>query len=234
MQAWRDGWYAQLKKQLELTESEEQVMHDASESTAGDYKSAQRVSTLLKRAKPAWDAGADEGLPAFYARYKWEYPWTVEFTAVPKDDDRRKHWKDLPTVTTLMEEMAVPTGEDKSTQQMPDLSTVAGLPENQKLQLLIPQKGQKKKHSQQTDDFDDELMTQNPGANTSSSSAGPAGKQAKKEGWKGDAQWQQWKGTTWKDYTKGDSQAEPQKTGKGKGADDDAQKGKTDHQNKPY
>ena len=61
---------------------------------------------MLRKAKPAWDAQKDEGVPAFMARFKWEYPWEITFCKVEKDDPIRKAWKELPTVEELMEVMA--------------------------------------------------------------------------------------------------------------------------------
>ena len=106
MEEWSRGWHSQLSKQYELTESEDELAKKASEQTAQDYSTASRVTTMLRKAKPAWNAQQDEGVPAFMARYKWEYPWEITFIKVHRDDPLRQAWKALPTVEELMQHMA--------------------------------------------------------------------------------------------------------------------------------
>ena len=115
MKAWSEGWHTQLRKQYELTESEDEMMEKASANTQQNYTEAVRISTLLKRAKPKWDAQKDDGVPNFMARFKWEYPWEITFHRVPKDSPARKAWKDLPTVGELMEAMETPQPAEMET-----------------------------------------------------------------------------------------------------------------------
>ena len=119
MRAWSEGWHSQINKQYEPTESGEELMAKASEDTQKDYAAAHRISTLLKRSKPDWDSQMGKGVPAFMARFKWEYPWEITFSKVQKDDPTRRAWKDLPAVEELVEDMSTDRPADMEPEANP-------------------------------------------------------------------------------------------------------------------
>ena len=103
--AWKDNWYAQLKTQIEYTDTEKQALSQLAQNTAEDYKSCKRLSNFMKRNVPEYNAGEEEGVDNWVARFKWEYPWEVVFVAVDAEDPQRKFYKNIPVVTELMAEM---------------------------------------------------------------------------------------------------------------------------------
>ena len=62
----------------------------------------------MKRNVPEYNAGEDEGIDNWVARFKWEYPWEVMFTAVDAEDPQRMFYKNFTgdaVVTDLMAQM---------------------------------------------------------------------------------------------------------------------------------
>ena len=108
---WKDLWYSQLYTQIEQTDSEDKALTALAAGTAENYKDVQRLTHFMKKAKPAWDEGKEEGVEEWVARFKWEYPWKVSFEELPEDHADRKHFTDLPQVEDLMKEMATATAE---------------------------------------------------------------------------------------------------------------------------
>ena len=72
MEAWKKVGYAQPKAQEEYTDAESKALEAIAESTATDYKSAQKVSKLMQRNIPSWSTGAEEGMKEWVVRLKWE------------------------------------------------------------------------------------------------------------------------------------------------------------------
>jgi hypothetical protein len=112
MTQWMKNWYGQLKQQIERTEGEDEAIEEMGAKTKSDYTKVMRFSQCMKKVKPTWSTGTQDGLAAWVARFKWEFPWEVIFESVPEDHKERKEWEDLRTVEELMERMA----EDGKTQ----------------------------------------------------------------------------------------------------------------------
>ncbi len=108
---WKDLWYSQLYTQIEQTDSEDKALSALSQGTADNYKDVHRLTTFMKKAKPEWDAGKDEGVEAWVARFKWEYPWKVSFEELPADHEDRQHFTNLPQVEDLMKDMSTASAE---------------------------------------------------------------------------------------------------------------------------
>ena len=81
------------------------------EKTSSSYQEVQRLTFFMKKAKPAWDEGKEEGMEEWVARFRWEYPWKVSFETLPADHPDRQHFTNLPQVEDLMKEMASSTAE---------------------------------------------------------------------------------------------------------------------------
>jgi hypothetical protein len=96
---WAKSWGEQRKKQAEVTDAEEEA------AVTGSDK-CKHFAQLLRKARPEWNFGADLGVPEWKARFKWEFPWPIKFTAVPKGDERRAQFHDLRTIDELMQEMS--------------------------------------------------------------------------------------------------------------------------------
>jgi hypothetical protein len=123
LEAWKKNWYSQLKKQIEMTDTELETIEKAGELTATKYTAVQRFTRAMSRAKPQWDEHTEEGMEAWVARFKWEFPWKVEFEEVPQDSQERQAFADIPTVEQLMEEMA--SSQQAHQQDIPtDMTTV--------------------------------------------------------------------------------------------------------------
>jgi hypothetical protein len=112
MEQWMKNWYDQLKQQIERTEGEDEAIEEMGAKTKSDYTKVMRFSQCMKKAKPTWDTGTDEGLEVWVARFKWEFPWEVSFESVSEEHMERKSWEELRTVEELMQSMA----EDGKTQ----------------------------------------------------------------------------------------------------------------------
>ena len=107
-----------MKAQVQYTDAEATAIESMAENTAADYQNAVRVSKLMQRGIPSWDAGTEEGMKEWVVRFKWEYPWAVEFVPIPPDAPQRQWFEDMPTVTELMKDMAndnMETDLDKDT-----------------------------------------------------------------------------------------------------------------------
>ena len=177
MQAWCDGWYSQLRKQFEQTESEDAIIHEASQSTAADYSKAQRITTLLKTSKPQWDAQEEQGIANFTARFKWEFPWEVVFEAVPKDSPLRTAWAELPTVEQLMDAMAQTTteGGGLAAAEIPVPEGTEGLDVRNQVMHGVSEKSTAKKREASTEGTDAPPKKQPGTAGTGASSASSQG-----------------------------------------------------------
>jgi len=177
MQAWCDGWYSQLRKQYEQTESEDAIIHEASQSTAADYSKAKRITTLLKTSKPQWDAQEEQGIANFTARFKWEYPWEVIFEAVPKDSPLRTAWAELPTVEQLMDAMAQTTtdGGGLAAAEIPVPEGTENLDVREQVLIGVTEKTTAKKREASTEGTDappkKQIGTGTAGTGTSSASS---------------------------------------------------------------
>ena len=110
-QTWKRLWYSQLYTQIEQTDSEDKALTEMAEKTSTSYKEVQRLTFFMKKAKPAWNEGKEEGMEEWVARFRWEYPWKVSFETLPADHPDRQHFTDLPQVEELMKEMASSTAE---------------------------------------------------------------------------------------------------------------------------
>jgi hypothetical protein len=115
MAQWMKNWYGQLKQQIERTEGEDEAIEELGAKTKADYTKVMRFSQAMKKVKPTWSTGTDDGLDVWVARFKWEFPWEVVFEKVPEEHSERKAWEELRTVEELMERMAE-DGEDPTGQ----------------------------------------------------------------------------------------------------------------------
>ena len=108
LKAWKNNWYAQLKTQIEYADTEKMAIEQLAQSIAEDHKSTKRLTNFMKRSVPEYNAGEEEGAENWVARFKWEYPWEVMFTAVDAEDPQRKFYKNFTgdaVVTDLMTQM---------------------------------------------------------------------------------------------------------------------------------
>ena len=106
LECWRDVWYDQLKQQLSQTEVEKEAFATASQKTSQDYVAAARLNRFLTKAVPTCNEGEEHGIENWVARFKFEYPWELAFTALSQDHPDRQFFQDLRPVDQLMEEMA--------------------------------------------------------------------------------------------------------------------------------
>jgi hypothetical protein len=120
MTQWMKNWYGQLKQQIERTEGEDEAIEELGAKTNSQYSKVMRYTQFMKQSKPTWSTGTDQegGLEAWVARFKWEFPWEVQFESVPQGHKEREVWEgELRTVEELMNEMA----DDGKTQIHADL-----------------------------------------------------------------------------------------------------------------
>ena len=96
----------EYKKQIEQTDNETEAIEMAGQLTASQYTSVQRFTRAMSRSRPAWDAHAEEGMAAWVARFKWEFPWRVEFEVLTQDSLERQAFTAIPTVEDMMAEMS--------------------------------------------------------------------------------------------------------------------------------
>jgi len=100
---WNEVWSEQKQKQVELTDAEDAAMEKASKSTDPRAKHYMQV---LGKPRPQWDENTQLGVDAWKMRFAWEFPWPTVWTLIPKGDERRSQYTDLPTVEDLMKEMS--------------------------------------------------------------------------------------------------------------------------------
>ena len=82
LQSWADTWYDQLKKQYQQTEDEEKAISASSQQTAEDYSKVVRFTKMVNRTRPNWQAGQEQNVHNWVARFKWEFPWQLTFHGV--------------------------------------------------------------------------------------------------------------------------------------------------------
>ena len=78
--------YDQLKQQLSQTEVEKEAFSSASQKTSQDYVAAARLNRCLTKAVPTYNEGEEHGIENWVARFKFEYPWELSFTALSPDN----------------------------------------------------------------------------------------------------------------------------------------------------
>ena len=100
--AWKEVWCDQLRQQVNLTRVEQRAIDTASQ----DYDAAQRLSRYLTRSTPPYNAGEEEGIDNLIARFKYEYPWELQFAFLPADHDDRQYFENMRSVEELMEQMS--------------------------------------------------------------------------------------------------------------------------------
>ena len=105
LQSWADTWYDQLKKQYQQTEDEEKAISASSQQTAEDYSKVVRFTKMVNRTRPDWQAGQEQNVHNWVARFKWEFPWQLTFHGVSAEDPMRKSFTELQNVEDLMKEM---------------------------------------------------------------------------------------------------------------------------------
>jgi hypothetical protein len=103
---WKDIWYSQLKTQILQTDVETSAIDKAAEVTSQSYAEAPRLSKFLSKSVPHYDAGSEQGLEQWVARFRYEYPWPLEFQGLTADHPDRRHFQNMRNVEDLMEEMA--------------------------------------------------------------------------------------------------------------------------------
>ena len=106
LECWRDVWYDQLKQQISQTEVEKEAFSTASQKTSQDYLAAARLNRFLTKAVPTYNEGEEHGIENWVARFKFEYPWELSFTALSQDHPDRQFFQELRPVDKLMEEMS--------------------------------------------------------------------------------------------------------------------------------
>ena len=102
MEQWKKGWYSQLKKQMELTDTEDASIQGLSQGTAESYGTVARYTSFMRKMKPDWDGNTELGMQEWVARFKWEFPWKVQFERTAAQEEERKHWSTIRTADELM------------------------------------------------------------------------------------------------------------------------------------
>ena len=96
--AWKEVWYDQLRQQVNLTQVEQHAIDAAAKSASQDYAAAERLSRYLTRSIPPYNAGEEEGIKNWIARFKYEYPWELQFAFLPTNHADRQYLKDMRSV----------------------------------------------------------------------------------------------------------------------------------------
>ena len=64
------------------------------------------MNRFLTKAVPTYNEGEEHGIENWVARFKFEYPWELSFTAFSQDHPDRQFFQELRPVDKLMEEMS--------------------------------------------------------------------------------------------------------------------------------
>ena len=130
-EAWKTVWYEQLKTQLTQTDAETAAIEELAQKSVEDYVSVNRVSKFMRQSVPEYNEGEENGIQNWVARFRWEYPWPVSFTALEKGHPDRNSYTELDveqliakmetdkatemevTADTTMEEAADPTAHSR-------------------------------------------------------------------------------------------------------------------------
>ena len=107
LSTWRDVWYDQLRQQVNQTMVEQPGDETASQSTSQDYAAAVRFSRFLTRSIPAYNAGEEQGIDNWLARFKYEYSWELNFAFLPSKHPDRLHFTDMRSVEELLRDMSL-------------------------------------------------------------------------------------------------------------------------------
>ena len=86
---------------------EQQAIETASQSMSQDYSAAVRLSRFLTRSIPAYNAGEEQGIDNWLARFKYEYPCELNFAFLPSKHPDRLHFTDMRNVEELMRDMSL-------------------------------------------------------------------------------------------------------------------------------
>ena len=119
--AWKEVWYDQLREQVNITQVEQHAIDTAAKSTSQDYAAAERLSRYLTRSTPPYNAGEEEGVENWIARFKYEYFWELQFAFLPAD---RQYFKEMRSVEELMEQMSSSHQEGVQASQAETMDTM--------------------------------------------------------------------------------------------------------------
>lgn len=97
--AWVQYWNDKKKKQVELSDAEEQAAVDTSE------KAKTHWTRNLYTDRPQWDEGAAAGVDSWVARFKWEFPWPVMFQGLPQNHPERSAFVAVKTMEEIVKEL---------------------------------------------------------------------------------------------------------------------------------
>ena len=125
LECWKKSWNQRLRAQVSQSEVENEAMENAAASTASNYMHAKRLCRFLTKASPTYSTGEEQGIQNWVARFKYEFPWPVEFEKLEASHSDRLHFKHLRSTDELMQSMADSAHESTATEGE-SLHNVAG------------------------------------------------------------------------------------------------------------
>ena len=125
LECWKNLWYQQLRTQVSQSEVENEAIENAAASTATNYMDAKRLSRFLTKSIPTYSTGEEQGIKNWVARFKYEFPWPLEFEKLEASHPDRQHFKNLRSAEDLMQTMAASNQESTVTEEE-TLHSVAG------------------------------------------------------------------------------------------------------------
>ena len=113
MECWKKLWCQQLRTQVSQAD---EAIENAAASTATNYMDAKRPSRFLTKAILTYSTGEEQAIQNWVARFKYEFPWPVEFEKLDASHPDRLRFKNLRNTEELMQAMAAGSKESAVTE----------------------------------------------------------------------------------------------------------------------